>query len=1093
MEADLLKQFYKTITEIANHGDAREESFYSSLEKLLYGYASRTGRRDIHVRTLPKKTDAGNPDFRIWNGIDRITGYIEAKQPLETNLNNIESSEQLKRYRSIFPNLILTNFFEFRLYRKGALVETVLAARPFIPFQLNQIPPVEKGDELLSLLDKFFSFTMPREFTAESLATELAKRTRFLRDIIQQEMQVEEKEGARNLTGFYEAFRDYLIAHLNREDFADLYSQTVTYGLFAARTRAKRDFSRKTAYDYIPNTIGILKEVFQFVSLGTLPEQLEWIIDEIAQVLAVAEPGAILDRFYHEGRGADPLVHFYETFLKKYDPKERELRGVYYTPPPVVSYIVRSLNHLLKKSFSKANGLASDGVTLLDPAAGTMTFVAKASVEALKEQENAFGSGGNDKFIRSHILENFYAFELMMAPYAVGHLKMSFILEELGHQLTDNERFKFYLTNTLEMEELAQTNLPVVRSLAQESHLAGKVKKDQPILVILGNPPYSGISANAAEMEVEFKKGEDYISHYDIQEKNGAYVPVRVPLRARRDLTKMQKTWIGELIETYKIIDGEWFGERKHWLQDDYVKFLRFAQWKIDQLGQGVVGMITNHSYLDNPTFRGMRQSLMQTYDEIYILDLHGNSLKKEKAPDGGVDKNVFDIRQGVAIAFFVNLGKKNGGALARVYHADLWGLRESKYRWLETRDISTTDWNKLTPDSPYYFFVPRDESGRKTYEHFMQVTDIFPVNVTGIVTARDKFVIDIDRRALESRIMTFRNKKLPDEIVQKGLGLKENYQWRVSKAREQLIKVENWEDYFTKILYRPFDARHIYFHDSVVWRTRKEVMRHMLAGHNLGLIAMRQVSLDEDYSHFLVTANVIDNRIFASSKGIGQLFPLHLHPDANKHNLFPAVSAEKTEANLNPRLTAALASAYGKEPSPEEIFQYIYAVLYAPAYRERYGEFLKTDFPRVPFTKDTRLFQSLAELGQQLVDLHLLRSKKLDQPGVRFDGNGENRVAQNKSKGFRFHPEEGRVYINPNQYFHLVPPEVWTYQIGGYQVLQKWLKDRKGRELSLEDIRHYCRVARALQLTIELQQQIDNVYKDIEKNLLDLELPSKR
>ena len=328
-------------------------------------------------------------------------------------------------------------------------------------------------------------------------------------------------------------------------------------------------------------------------------------MDDIAEVLAVADAPGILSHYYREGKGRDPIVHFYETFLAEYDPDERERRGVYYTPEPVVSYIVRSLHSLLKTEFEKHDGLASDGVTLLDPAAGTMTFVAQAAQQAVTEFENNYGSGGRTDFIRSHVLKNFYALELMMAPYAVGHLKMSFFLEELGHRLNDDERVPFYLTNTLDTEELEQSRLPGLSALAEESRLAGAVKKQTPILLILGNPPYSYDSSN---------KG----------------------------------TWITGLINEYKQVDGKPLGEKNpRGLQDDYVKFLRFSQWKVEQAGRGIVGMITNHSYLDNPTFRGMRQSLMHTFDDIYILNLHGNSLKKETCPDGSPDKNIFDIRLG--------------------------------------------------------------------------------------------------------------------------------------------------------------------------------------------------------------------------------------------------------------------------------------------------------------------------------------------------------------------------------------------------------------------------------------------------------------
>lgn len=643
----MLNAYLRALAETAGRGDAREESFYSSLESLLLQYANALGRGAVRVTTLPKATEAGNPDFRVWDGEERIVGYIEAKAPTVEDLTAIERSEQLKRYRATFPNLILTNFMEFRLYRDGRPIDRVQIARPFVLQELGRVPPVENADAFGGLLEKFFAFSLPRAYTAEQLAVELAKRTRFLREIVLEELRGEQRRGESALLGFYEAFQKYLIAHLTLEDFSDLYAQTIAYGLFAARTRkafsdsisavqiwsspkafAREAFNRRLAFEHIPRTIGILRDLFRFISLGDPPPQLEWVVDDLAEVLAVADVGELLDRYYREGKGSDPIVHFYETFLAAYDPEERERRGVYYTPEPVVSYIVRSLHKLLTAKFDRPDGLASEGVTLLDPAAGTMTFVARACQEAVREFEGKYGSGGRERFIQEHILVNFYAFELMMAPYAVGHLKMSFFLEELGHRLRDDERFQFYLTNTLEMEELEQTHLPGMASLAEESREAGEVKKRRPILVILGNPPYSGHSSNRGE-------------------------------------------WILKLIEDYKQIDGRPLGERNpKWLQDDYVKFLRFAQWKIEQTGEGIVGMITNHSYLDNPTFRGMRRSLMKTFDEIYVLDLHGNSLKRKRAPDGSEDENVFDIRQGVAIAFFLKYADRAQGSWTRRWPA---------------------------------------------------------------------------------------------------------------------------------------------------------------------------------------------------------------------------------------------------------------------------------------------------------------------------------------------------------------------------------------------------------------------------------------
>ena len=609
MVTKYLQQIFKNFQK----GDATEISYYSTLEKFLKDYSDSKRNKKIEVTTIPKKTEAGNPDFRIWDGRQKIVGYIEAKD-LDIDLDRVEDSEQIVRYISTFPNVILTNFTEFRLYRDGELADKVSIARPYVFKKLKTVPPAEHEDDFYKLLEKFFDFSLPKTYTAKTLAVELAKRTRFLKDEIVSE---ELRQGTKSIHGFYEAFKEFLIAGISEDEFADLYSQTVTYGLFAARLRAEKDFNRKLAYSYIPKSIGILRDVFKFISLEDLPKPMEVIIDDIAEVLNVADAKSILDKYYHEGKGSDPVLHFYETFLSVYDPATREKRGVYYTPEPVVSFIVRSIHQILKDKFKIADGLASENVTLLDPAGGTLGFLAKAIEIAVEEYKSKYGDGTIRTFLKEQILQNYYSFELMMAPYAIGHMKMSFLLEEFGYRMEEDERIKYYLTNTLEMKELEETKFPGMSSLSTESHEAGKVKKQVPILVVLGNPPYSINSGNNGE-------------------------------------------WISKEIREYYKVDGNPLGERNpKALQDDYVKFIRFAQWKIDQSGEGVLGFITNHSYLDNPTFRGMRQSLMNSFDEIYILDLHGNSLKKEQALDGSKDENVFEIIQGVAVCFMIKY--KNG------------------------------------------------------------------------------------------------------------------------------------------------------------------------------------------------------------------------------------------------------------------------------------------------------------------------------------------------------------------------------------------------------------------------------------------------
>jgi len=1020
------------------------------------------GKR-VRVTTLPKKYEGQLPDFRVRVGRNTI-GHIEAKDfqkyPEDTDLDRIEDGDQLKKYRKIFPNLILTNFFEFRLYKKGILVEKIQLERPFIAYKLKiaPSPSTENQKKLLSLLREFFAFSTPETKTAKQLAIELADRTSFLKEKILEEIRKKNPD----ITGFFRAFKKHLIATLTEERFADIYAQTITYGLFVARTRANQEgFGRDVAVKFIPRTIPLLKKVFAFISSTELPESMEWIVDEISQVLTATNVSKIIRDFYKKRKGKDPVIHFYETFLAEYDPKERERRGVYYTPEPVVSYIVRSIHKILKNKFDKKDGFATSSVTVLDPAAGTLTFPAEAIRLIRKEIEKKYGSGVWQSVVKDHILKNFYAFELLMAPYAIGHLKITLLLEELGYKMKEDDRFKFYLTNTLEMRKLAHSPLPLVSELSKESEDALEVKEKIPIMVIMGNPPYSGISENRGK-------------------------------------------WILDQIKEYKQIEGETLGERNpKWLQDDYVKFFRFAQWKIEKMKVGILGFITNHAWLDNPTFRGMRYSLMKTFDEIYILNLHGSTLKKEKVPEqvqkelkiGDKDENVFDIQPGVAITICI---KHKESMDKKIFYADRWGLRDKKYKFLEAHVVDNTDWQTIKPKYPYYFFVPKTEKGWGKYERFLKATDIFLVNSVGVVTARDDFVIDFMRQSLETRIRIFRNSK-DDEFIKQAYNLsdKPTFKWHVSEARKGLRRLENWEDYFTKILYRPFDERWIYYHPLVIERPREKVMKHLLRP-NLALCLTKRHPTDDLYSDVFVSNQLTEGHLLSGSLGITYVFPLYLYNEKEiQQTIF--TSQEKLDIvdtqhslgpkrdkgfNINQRLLNLLQKVFNRRVEAEEIFYYIYGILYSSFYRQRYQEFLKVDFPRIPFTKDVKIFEKISESGKKLANLHLLKDSILNNPITKFYGDDSNQV-----KNRNYDEGKKRVYINKKQYFEPIEKEAWEYMIGGYQVLDKWLKDRSikklNRGLNPDEIKHYCKVATAIKKTIEIQKEIDKIYSKVEKNLI--------
>lgn len=965
-EALLLYQ--DRLFETERRGEAREESFYPHLLDLFEWFGEHRGLRDLRVTMIPRKTQSCLLDFQVRRGA-RIAGYVEAKRP-GTALEGIAESDQILRYRRTFPNLLLTNFREFWLYRGDDFVARAEAGRL-----------VDGPERFLEVLDLFAGFDSPPSISAASLARQLAFRTRILADRIQGLLE-RDKEKASDLAGFYKAFSEYLLAGIDLEEFADLYAQTLAYGLLAARWRTPGEFDRRVAAESIPPESGILRDVFRFISLAEPLPEVGWIVDEIVDLLAAAPVRGMLDRYFRQGRGRDPVLDFYQTFLRHYDPGLRKKRGVFYTPPELVSYVVRSVDGLLRTCLGKARGLAEPGVTLLDPAAGTLTFVVEAIRCAVESARAEMGDGSVPALLRDHLLRDFHAFELMVAPYAIGHLKMSLILEELGRPLEKGERFHLYLTNALDLRELVQSSLPGMSALSRESHEAGKVKKDLAVTVILGNPPWSGHSANRDQ-------GRD---------------------------------------EEYHRMEGK---ERNtKWLKNDYLKFLRFAQWKIDQAGEGIVAFVTSHSYLDSPTFRGMRRSLLGTFDQLYILDLHGDRTKKERAPNGGPDANAFeDVKQGAAVAFLV----KKPGLPKRVLRADLWGSRPGKLQWLKEHDVESTEWTPVEPAGPAFLFAPRDAALEAEYQRGVPLPEIFPEHSVGIVTGRDAFVIGTDPAELGRRIRRLRETGDSPEAP------KETPVWTLSEAVKALKKDWGWEQRFHPILYRPFDRRTVFYADYLIERPRKRVMRHMFAD-NLGLIVPRQA---KEGPGALVTDALVAHKA-VSAYDINSLFPLYLDFEQGR------LDGQGRVPNLGPGYLRLLAACLGEEPSPELVLQYVYAVLYSPPYRRRYTDLLRAEFPRVPLPRDRGSFLELAGLGAVLIDLHLLRSDRLERSGVRF---------------------------TESQRFEGIEPEVWAYRVGGYEVLSQWLAARSGRSLRLEEIEELRRTAAALRETLRVERRIEEVW----------------
>ncbi len=853
-----------------------------------------------------------------------------------------------------------------------------------------------------------------------------------------------------------------LINDLSVADFADLQAQTAAYGLFAARClhHGPADtFSRKSAV--FAGTTPFLRDVFAQIAGHNADRRFAWIIDDLALLLARADMAAVLEGFGRSTHQEDPIVHFYEDFLAAYNPRLRKSRGVYYTPEPVVSYIVRSVDWVLRDKFGLADGLSDTTtvsitndkgktrtrprVLVLDPAAGTGTFLREVVSHIRGDLTKRGLAGAWGSYVQDHLLSRLFGFELMMAAYTICHLKLA--LEISGdsdrYTLGEGERLGVFLTNSLTEAHEEASGPMFAAEIAREARGADAVKRDHPVMVVIGNPPYSGHSAN---------KGK----------------------------------WISDLMKEYRrgVAGLDKPGQAK-WLSDDYVKFIRFAQWRISRTGEGVLGFVTNHSYLDNPTFRGMRKSLLETFDEIWLLDLHGNSKRKERSPDGGRDQNVFDIQQGVAIGIFVKHGDSES-EIARVHHADLWGCRgdtkSGKYAWLAENSLQTTDWNQLTPRGPDWFFKPRDYELAAEYETAWSIPSVFCRNgdpAPGIVTTHDQFAVSWNTEEATNKIEKFLETKTEEDARQLWRLCTQN-QWSYKRAKRELAK-DIWRTKIKRLLYRPFDSRVTVFDRNVAVHLRERVMFHMLAGSNLGLSTNRSVAIASGWNHAFVSSSLIQHHT-SSNLDVNYLFPLYLYPreeDGFRRDLpvrspnlaegfIDAVTA-RVEMRFAPDEQGNLTSTFG----PEDVFGYIYAVLHSPQYRRRYADFLRSDFPRIPVPSSHSLFTQLAQIGARLTSLHLMTTYGDQMPVFPIDGSREvKQVSYSESSNDTC----GRVWINRDQYFEGVSPQAWEFTIGGYQPAKKWLTDRKGRTLEFTDIQTYQRICSALTETPRVMQQIDDV-----------------
>ncbi|MDR9417885.1 type ISP restriction/modification enzyme [Gracilimonas sp.] len=1128
-------------------GKATEHSHRGNLEALLQSLLP-----DLLVTNEPKRSDVGAPDYILTKGKIPV-GYIEAKDIGDPDLGGKKKNkEQFSRYKDGLPNLIFTDYLDFHLYRDSDFITSIRIAE----IEDGKIvgKPGNYG-EFENLVKDFGTHIGQTIRSANKLSKMMAGKARILADVIEKALNADAEKGDRvnesannTLREQLSAFQNVLIHDINPKEFADIYAQTIAYGMFAARLHDPTldTFDRHEAAALIPKTNPFLRKLFQYIAGYDLDDRIVWIVDGLADIFRATDVDGLLRNFGKATQQQDPIIHFYETFLAEYDPKLRKSRGVWYTPEPVVNFIVRAVDDILKDEFGLKDGLADTTKTtvkvntdvkdkrsptgykqeerevhkvqILDPAAGTGTFLAEVIKQIHKKFEGQQGIW--EKYVEEHLIPRLNGFEILMASYAMAHLKLDLLLRETGVEPSGSQRFRVYLTNSLE-EHHPDTGTLFANWLSEEANEANHIKRDTPVMVVLGNPPYSGESSN---------KGK----------------------------------WIMELMEDYKKEPG---GKKKlqeknsKWINDDYVKFIRYGQHFIEKNGEGVLAFINPHGYLDNPTFRGMRWNLLKTFDKIYTIDLHGNTEKKEKAPDGGKDENVFDIKQGVSINLMIKKCK-NGDKLGQVYHQDLFGMRNIKYKFLEEETIQSIKFEKLDYNSPMYYMVSKDYNLKEEYEDGFQLNNLFPVNGAGIVTKRDAVAYQDSLKEIKTVVNDIYH------LEEKDIKAKyDNVSWesrdgKVEYCKANVLKHGLDESLYQRVNYRLFDKKWTYYNgDSkgfIGWPV-DQVMRHLLADNNLALVCSRQSA--RKWKHIFISQYIGDFNLTgtAGRYGSGYYMPLYLYPEESTQQTLEG-QPERTP-NLNKKIVQEIAEKLGLKFVPEkedpfasgakqsrelgqdqgdrrverqqspsvgndtprdddaldmfapiDLLDYIYAVLHSPSYREKYKEFLKIDFPRVPYPEDPKQFWKLVELGGELRQIHLLEHPVVEDFITTYPESGSNIISNRLTKNDPgFIPDEeviagpdprspekgnqpedgeipdqvrddgqvmGKVWINEEQYFGNVPKKAWEFYIGGYQPAEKWLKDRRDRELTIEEIRHYQKIIVALMETDRLMGEIDGVWE---------------
>ena len=1031
---DKINKYIEELNAQFKTGRAGEEAYRPALKELLEEFSP-----NIIATNNPKPEDYGIPDYVLSRRTDNMpVSYVETKDLDDNDLDgNRKNKEQFTRYKEALDCIVFTNYMRFHLYVNGVFAEKVELAT----MEGDRIVLIENNIEKFKSIINTLAQAEPQRITrASRLAEVMANKARIIADVIERVFVVDqesEKTRDQQLFSHYDAFKRVLIKNLEPKKFASIYAQTIVYGLFTAcyHTPNPKEFDRTKATFLIPKTNPLLRDVFEDVVGSKLDSRIKWIVDDLVEIFRKVGWDKVMREYNNKGQHNDPMFHFYEKFLGAYNPTEKKKLGVYYTPQPIVGFIVRAVDECLKTDFDISKGLAdhqrigeTHRVQILDPATGTGTFLAE--IINLIHGRNKKYQGAWQSYVSEHLLDRLFGFELMMASYAIAHLKIDMVLQQTGykHPSDDDRRLNIYLTNSLEKRDKKLKDA-FSYALTQESNQANDIKNSKHIMVTIGNPPYSGESQNVG-------LGEELVSKYKTEPGTATTI---------RD-TK--------------------------WINSDEVKFIALAQSLIESNeGGGIVGYINPHTYLDGKTFRGMRYQLLRTFDKIYIINLHGNRNTGETKESD--DENVFDIQQGVCINIFVKNGKKATGELAEVYYYSLYGKkRKEKYEYLDDRSLADIDFVRLNPEPPYYFFIPKDFSESEDYQNGFAINELFVKGGVGMCTKRDKIAYQFRRDEIIEVVKDFKELAVQD-IKEKYHVTRESRDQKVVFAQNNIKSFGIDDKYIKQATYRPFDKRWTYFTNKskgFIAFPVYDIMKNLALTDNVALVVNSRIK-GEDMNRYFVTDSICDLHILETANACANVFPLYAYSS-------DIDGTEELLLNFNKEVLCQIESCLCESIDPQELFGYIYAILYCPTYRSRFSEFLKIDFPRIPYPASKEIYHLLASKGAELRHLHLLDGEEKGQSDVAFEGETNEDECM---RIMQLNYTDGKVYINSGQYFSNIPQGVWDLFIGGYQPARKWLQERKdaGVSLSFDDIEYYSRIVHSLSETKRLMQEIDDIYKD--------------